>query len=256
MDLALPRPPAGFTSNAQIARKVTEPWAAENLFCPNCPSPVLAVLRPNTKAKDFRCPECEEWFQLKSAQSRLGRKIPDAGYDAMIEAIASDETPNLFALNYNVGSWSVENVILIPRFAYSISAIEKRPPLKPTARRAGWVGCNILLTAIPDTAKIPIISAGKAASRKAVRESFARLRPLAELGVAERGWTLDVYRVVQRLGKRKFVLADVNAFAPELGRLHPGNRHVREKIRQQLQVLRDRGLVRFLRPGEYEISDE
>jgi hypothetical protein len=39
----------------------------------------------------------------------------------------------------------VENVILIPRFAFPLSAIEKRKPLAETARRAGWVGCNILL---------------------------------------------------------------------------------------------------------------
>ena len=33
--------------------------------------------------------------------------------------------------------------------------------------------------------------------------------------------------------------------------LHPDNRHVRDKIRQQLQVLRDLGLVEFLGRGRY-----
>jgi hypothetical protein len=32
-------------------------------------------------------------------------------------------------------------------------------------------------------------------------------------------------------------------FTRELGKLHPDNRHVKEKIRQQLQVLRDTGLL-------------
>jgi type II restriction enzyme len=33
--------------------------------------------------------------------------------------------------------------------------------------------------------------------------------------------------------------------------LHPDNRHVRDKIRQQLQVLRNLGLVEFLGRGRY-----
>jgi hypothetical protein len=33
----------------------------------------------------------------------------------------------------------------------------------------------------------------------------------------------------------------LHAFARELEKLHPGNRHARNKIRRQLQVLRDMG---------------
>jgi type II restriction enzyme len=33
---------------------------------------------------------------------------------------------------------------------------------------------------------------------------------------------------------------------------YPNNRHVREKLRQQMQRLRDLGLVRFLGAGRYE----
>jgi type II restriction enzyme len=36
-----------------------------------------------------------------------------------------------------------------------------------------------------------------------------------------------------------------------LQKLHPANRHVRDKIRQQLQVLRDLGLIEFLGRGGY-----
>ena len=43
-----------------------------------------------------------------------------------------------------------------------------------------------------------------------------------------------------------FTLADVYAHASSLAKLHPNNRHVRDKIRQQLQILRDMGLVEFL----------
>jgi type II restriction enzyme len=38
-----------------------------------------------------------------------------------------------------------------------------------------------------------------------------------------------------------------------LAQLHPANRHVRDKIRQQLQVLRDLGLLEFVGRGKYRL---
>lgn len=38
-----------------------------------------------------------------------------------------------------------------------------------------------------------------------------------------------------------------------LAKLHSKNRHVRDKIRQQLQVLRDLGLIDFLGFGSYRL---
>jgi len=46
---------------------------------------------------------------------------------------------------------------------------------------------------------------------------------------------------------------DVYAHADVLAKLHPNNAHVRDKIRQQLQVLRDLGLLEFLAPGPYRL---
>ena len=36
-------------------------------------------------------------------------------------------------------------------------------------------------------------------------------------------------------------------------KLHPDNRHVRDKIRQQLQVLRDHGYLEFVSRGSYRL---
>jgi type II restriction enzyme len=84
-----------------------------------------------------------------------------------------------------------------------------------------------------------------------VRERYARLRPLENIRHDARGWTLDVLNVVRGLNKNEFILQEVYAFATHLQKLHPDNRHVRDKIRQQLQVLRDLGLVEFLGGGRY-----
>ena len=51
--------------------------------------------------------------------------------------------------------------------------------------------------------------------------------------------------------KEEFELADVYAHEEQLAGLHPDKRHVRDRIRQQLQVLRDMGRLEFLGGGRY-----
>ena len=157
-------------------------------------------------------------------------------------------------MHYNEIIWQVQNLVHIPHFAFSASAIEARKPLAPEARRAGWVGCNIVLKNIPLDARIRIISDGVAVPPHQVRESFRRLRPLEEISPRERGWTLDVLRIVRSLGKKEFSNSDVYSFESQLEQLHPNNRHVRDKIRQQLQVLRDRGFLIQVERGIWAIK--
>jgi hypothetical protein len=76
-----------------------------------------------------------------------------------------------------------------------------------------------------------------------VREKFKRIKPLKDISVTQRGWTLDVLNVICRLGKTEFTTADAYIFERELGQLHPHNRNIKAKIRQQLQELRDRNLL-------------
>src|SRR5215472_13686594 len=87
--------------------------------------------------------------------------------------------------------------------------------------------------------------------KHAVRDDYERLRPLEKLKVERRGWTLDVLQVVESLKKPEFSLQDVYQFEKDLSRLHPANRNIQPKIRQQLQVLRDMGFVEFLGTGKY-----
>jgi len=243
-----------YKSPSQRARVATETWGSDNLYCPNCAENRLDCTPPNTPTIDYVCRKCKSAFQLKSQGSPLSFRIVDAAYSSMRDAIRSKRTPNLFVMHYDRKEWSVSNVILVPNFAFSMSAIEKRRALGPKARRAGWVGCNILLGRIPTDAKIPIVTEGCAISSSEVRKQYARLRPLESLTSENRGWTLDVLNAVRGLGMSDFALSDVYALESSLGRLHPHNRHVRDKIRQQLQVLRDLGLIAFLGRGHYRLA--
>lgn len=172
----------------------------------------------------------------------------------MIAAIASNRAPHLVLLHYAQESWSVVDLTFVPNFAISKSAIEKRKPLSSTARRAGWIGCNIVLTHVPVDARISIVEEGRAVSPATVRRAFRRIRPLASLESKERGWTLDVLTAVRELNASEFSLDQVYAKEDELAGLHPANRHVRDKIRQQLQILRDKGLIEFLGRGSYRLT--
>jgi type II restriction enzyme len=59
---------------------------------------------------------------------------------------------------------------------------------------------------------------------------------------------------IEHLDKRDFTLDDMYGFAGELQRKHPQNAHVKPKIRQQLQVLRDAGLLTFAERGHYVLT--
>ena len=232
-----------YTSGSQRARIVTEAWGEQNLYCPNCSSPNLSRHSNNTKAFDYQCPDCTFDYQLKGQKSRIGDHITDGAYGAMIEAIRRDATPNFFFMQYDLADWSVKNLLLVPSFAFPESAIIKRNALSSTARRAGWVGCNIALNRIPLDARIPVVREGEVIPASEVRAKYRHVKPLKELKAKERGWTLDVLTAVRRLGKTQFTTAETYGFARELEDLHPDNRHVKDKIRQQLQVLRDRGFL-------------
>ena len=243
---------AAYSSPTQIARVVTEDWGRRNLFCAACSSNALTQAPPNTGAFDFSCPACTERYQLKGMRKWNTERILDSAYSTMISAVRSDATPNLLLMHYST-EWRIHQLLLVPRFFFSESIIEKRKPLAPTARRAGWVGCNIRIGWIPDDGKIPIVRDSRFLPPSSVRESYGSVSGLRDLGAGIRGWTLDMLRCVRRL-PRAFTLADMYAFDKELASLHPDNRNIRPKIRQQLQVLRDLGLVRFVEAGKYESS--
>jgi type II restriction enzyme len=246
--------PSRFKSNSQIARVVTEAWGEKNLYCAACKASRIIRLRHNTKAVDFRCDSCSAAYQLKSSRTWNERRIPDAGYNAMMEAIVQDRTPNLLILQYSP-SWAVINLLLIPSFFFTMSTIEKRKPLSQNARRAGWIGCNILLSAISSHGKLRVIRDGVETSPDNVRKHYQQTRPLSSVNAKARGWTLDVLRAVQKLEHSTFSLQDIYAAEEELAIAHPNNRNVRAKIRQQLQVLRDLGFLTFRDRGIYELRE-
>lgn len=242
----------GYRSGSQISRVVTEGWMAANMFCPICGAPVLSHYMANKPVADFYCDDCCSDFELKSRESKtgyIGNTVADGAYKTMIERITSFRNPNLFVMTYH--DWMVNNLLLIPNHFFTPNIIKKRPPLKETARRAGWVGCNIGIGEIPDSGRIFIIKNGVQEDKSKVIDLYQRSLTLKTDKLDSRGWLLDVLRCIDRIPSNEFKLDHVYAFVNELQEKHPENRFVRDKIRQQLQYLRDKGFIEFTARGQY-----
>ena len=69
-----------------------------------------------------------------------------------------------------------------------------------------------------------------------------------------RGWILDVMNCIDKLNKKDFTLDEIYDFENILSKKHPENKHIKDKIRQQLQFLRDKGYLKFLDRGKYKLT--
>jgi type II restriction enzyme len=256
MDVAFDRAlAAGYSSNSQIIRVLSETWVTRQLYCPGCGEKRMRSYANNSKVADFRCDSCVENFELKSHKARLGRALVDGAYGAMMERLRRDTNPNFLVLHYDPKLYRVMNLLLIPSHFFVTDIIECRRPLAATARRAGWVGCNIVIEAIPQAGRIHLIRDGQPAPRQAVMAQWRAMTFLRQSRTVEsRGWLLAVMRCIDRLGAASFALRDVYRFEQDLQVQFPSNRNVRPKIRQQLQVLRDKGYLEFLGDGTYRLT--
>ncbi len=241
---------AEYHSGSQKVRVMSENWVAENIFCPCCGNPHIQKLINNQPVADFQCDFCGSIFELKSKKGSLGKKVPDGAYSTMIERITSTENPDLFVMTYSK-TLSVTNMLLIPKFFFVPTVIEKRKPLAETARRAGWTGCNILISEIPLQGKISIIKDQQLTNVDEVVNAYKHIAQLKTDNIESRGWLFDVLNCVNALPTAEFSLKDVYAYAEILQTKHINNHNIEAKIRQQLQFLRDKGFIEFLERGHY-----
>jgi len=244
---------SSYTSRSQAARVVTEAWVAENLYCPSCSSDALSPTKPGTRIVDFLCPECHEPFQLKSQSHSFRSRVLDSAYGPMVQSIETSTAPSYLFLHYRPREWMVNDLFFVPRHFLSSSFVEKRPPLKPTARRAGWVGCNILLSSLPAVARVDAVKDGVDLSPKDVRRAWHAFSFLRDATPESRGWIADVLACIREIRGPEFNLTDIYGFEERLREMHKDNRNIRPKILQQLQILRDGGVVEFLGHGKYRV---
>lgn len=144
-------------------------------------------------------------------------------------------------------------LILVPKEFILPTCIKQRKPLSKKAKRAGWTGCNILLNAIPDKGKIYAIRQKKVIEKDKVRNNIVSIDFIRKIkNLESRGWLNDILLMVSNIKSEVFTLKDVYRYESVLKKLHPNNNHIRAKIRQQLQILRDNNLIEFVDRGVYK----
>lgn len=250
IDLRFDQTKAAAHSGApQRIRVMSEDWTQRNLYCLNCASPRLFQLPPNTQARDFSCTKCNESYELKAGAGPAPATLNDGALSAMLRRLENNEAPNLVVLRYHRPSYTVIDLFVVPRHFLTEDIVQPRNPLALTARRAGWVGCKLRLDQIPVTGRVSIISAGQDRPAETCRDDWRRTLFLRRSGDGRR-WLLAIMSLIDQL-PTEFVLQDVYGFTAYLEQRFPSNAHIHEKIRQQLQVLRDEGHLTFLSRGRY-----
>jgi type II restriction enzyme len=243
-----------YKSSSQKIRILTEYWVDNSIFCPNCGNLSIASYPNNKPVADFYCTKCKEDFELKSKKEKIGKKVVDGAYRTMIQRLKSENNPNFFLLNYDLKNFQVQNFFVIPKHFFIPKTIEKRKPLSENARRAGWVGCNILLQNIPETGKIFFVKEKQIEPKEKVLAEWQKtLFLIEEKEIITKGWLIDIMVCIDKLGLQKFSLNDIYKFEEELSTKHPDNHHIKDKIRQQLQILRDKKYLKFIGQGKYQL---
>jgi type II restriction enzyme len=245
--------PAKYKSNSQIIRIVSEKWFLDNMYCPACSESSIKQYPANSPVMDFYCEACNQQYQLKGKKNIIGKKILDGQYDTMMRAVHGNKLPSFAFFIYDPKRYIVKDLFFIPKYFFTASIIEKRKALSVNARRAGYTGCNILFHSIPEIAKIFAIKNNGIIDRSAVKDSWAKIDFMAIVKSSKsRGWTSDVLKCIEDMRKNTFSLEDCYGFEDHLEYLHPENKNIKPKIRQQLQILRDRGMIEFLGNGLYK----
>ncbi|MBU2614181.1 MAG: DpnI domain-containing protein [Elusimicrobiota bacterium] len=243
-----------YKSPSQQARVLTEDWVRHNIYCPNCGNDELNKYCDNKPVADFYCSKCKEDYELKSKKGTIGNIVMDGEYNKKMERLKEANNPNLLLLNYDKSRYEVLNFYVIPRFYFVPDIIVKRKPLSSNAKRAGWIGSNILLNKIPDSGKIALIENSSIFLKKKVLFSWEKVSFLKEQKeLKTKGWILDIMNCIDKLDKKEFSLNEIYSFERSLMQKHPENKHIKDKIRQQLQVLRDKNYLKFVGNGEYRL---
>lgn len=251
IDLRLPLSlAADYHSPSQKIRIITEHRVAQNANCPACAKTIEKVSN-NRPGLDFVCSPCGIPFELKSKRGTFGTRIIDGAYATMIDKVMHDAHSNFFLLNYD-NDHTVTNLVLVPKRFIVPEIIEKRKPLSSGARRSGWVGCNLRISLLPDAGRISYIRHRSVVPLEAVLGEWRRTGFLDGVSTSARGWLVAVMNCVERINKNEFTLRDMYECVPYLQSLFPNNRNVEAKVRQQLQVLRDKGWLTFLGSGKYK----
>ena len=118
------------------------------------------VVPKQQPAGGFLLPLLQRRVRTQEPERKIWTRVVDGAFKTKCERLAASNNPNLFLMNYDLKSLAVVNLFIVPKHFFVREIIEERKPLAATARRAGWIGSNILLSRVPESGKIHIVQNG------------------------------------------------------------------------------------------------
>lgn len=241
-----------YKSASQRARVFSEDWIESNFQCPRCAGHLKRTPN-NTSAKDFVCDRCTYGFEVKSKRGLFGGHVVDGAYQTMLTAVRSGTGSHLVLLSYTL-DYQVREVITVPRRFLVEEIVIPRKPLGSHCRRAGWQGCNLNIGMLPPDGRIVCFANFEKLPVDKIKAAWDRTAFLDDYSSSTRGWLAVTMGLIRRLAKDQFNLTDLYGLEAEASKIFPKNTHIRAKMRQQLQRLRDIGWLRFEGKGNYSIT--
>ena len=241
---------ANYQSPSQVARVLTESWLQQNSYCPSCGNEPINSFKNGQPVADFFCASCHEEYELKSKQgTSVGNKVADGAYHTMLERIAADNNPSFFFLCYRKTDLAVQQLVVIPKHFFTPAIII--PRAKGLPNRPNYIMCSMNISRLPDSGKIALVADGNIVAKHKVINRWQQHVFLRHTPTKQKGWLLAIMQCLEKMPSLNFTLKDVYTFEPLLAKQFPNNQHIHAKIRQQLQILRDKGMIEFLGNGKY-----
>jgi hypothetical protein len=149
--------------------------------------------------------------------------------------------------NYEYGIYS-DDKIFVSKVVLDFDSISKN-------ENTGIVTKSNLNTAKEILLKVPQVIVQKLPkfSIETTNEKLDILEiPIDSISSSLNGWKLEIFNCVNSIPNQIFSLKEVNEYENNLEKKYPTNTRIKAKIRQQLQNLRDLGLIEFLGNGHYK----
>jgi phosphatidylserine/phosphatidylglycerophosphate/cardiolipin synthase-like enzyme len=108
-----------------------------------------------------------------------------------------------------------------------------------------------ILSMIPEERTRPDLVEAEKKFKKKIEEADVYEGGVESIIRGLSGWKRSVFLALNQIKKSSFELKDIYTFEEALAKEYPENKFIKAKIRQQLQVLRDLGLLRFHGRGKY-----
>lgn len=138
-----------WTSVSRIVGEAVEDCIV-TMPCPICNNKELVKYKTNQKAKDVRCENCMSQFQIKASKynkkQHSSLKLLGAEYKTTCSSIKENNVHYL-VLMYSVSAgdkYIINDIYFVNHTDITDRCVIPRKPLSPTARRAGWQGCNLV----------------------------------------------------------------------------------------------------------------